>query len=184
MYRGSNPTALKSSEMVTDALFRLMAETAYSEITVKEICYESKVSRQTVYNLFTSKDDIIHAYLHECVERVFDRTLKTDELSLELMLTVSMKVLKQNEERMRLIIDSGLEEFIRTEIYDGIAAIADIFFKGKSSETEDYKIAFLSGGFSSAILTWFKKGNTSDISILKDFLRMSFPPDIYQYFDN
>lgn len=183
MYKGSNPTALKSGEQITDALFRLMAEHPYSEITVKEICYESKLSRQTVYNLFTSKDDIIHAYLHDCVQSVFDHTLSRPDLSLDIMLSTCMSVLKQNEDRMQLIIESGLEEFIRNEIFTGISSFADILLDEEPSDTYDYKISFLGGSFSAVLLTWFKK-RSSNITELKSFLEMAFPSDIYKYFES
>lgn len=69
MYTGANPTALKSRQWIMKALIHLMMQKDYASISVKEICKQADLSRQTFYNLFSSKDDILHEYLREQVAK-------------------------------------------------------------------------------------------------------------------
>lgn len=62
MYNGNNPTALNSRDWLVQALLSLMNSMPYSKITVKNICTKADLSRQTFYNFFETKDDIIRFY--------------------------------------------------------------------------------------------------------------------------
>lgn len=66
MYEGNNPTALNSREWLVDALLTLMETKPYSKITVKDICHKADLSRQTFYNCFDAKDDIILFCIKRC----------------------------------------------------------------------------------------------------------------------
>lgn len=59
MYTGTNKTAVTSQNMIADALLNLMQQKDFRKITVKEIADTAKLSRQTFYSLFDSKEDVI-----------------------------------------------------------------------------------------------------------------------------
>lgn len=59
MYTGTNPSALRSREWLTNAFMSLLASKKYEEITIKEICREADLSRQTFYQSFDSKDEVV-----------------------------------------------------------------------------------------------------------------------------
>lgn len=59
MYSGNNPIAIRSQECLSDALLDLMKENDYSKISIKDICGAAGLSRQTFYQFFNSKDDVI-----------------------------------------------------------------------------------------------------------------------------
>ena len=60
MYRGSNPTALQSQQWLTESLIALMEEKPFAQISVQELCRRADLSRQTFYNFFSSKEEILH----------------------------------------------------------------------------------------------------------------------------
>ena len=64
MYKETNKTALKSQKRILEALFELMEQEEYNNITVKNICKKADISRQTFYYLFESKDEIVIYYLN------------------------------------------------------------------------------------------------------------------------
>ena len=67
MFRGGNKSALLSQRMITDAMLRLLADTPFSELTISALCKEAKVSRQTFYALFGTKEAVItHALSTDC----------------------------------------------------------------------------------------------------------------------
>ena len=59
MYSGNNPSALRSMEWLRQALLQLLDEKKYSQLTIKEICRRADLSRQTFYQIFDSKDEIM-----------------------------------------------------------------------------------------------------------------------------
>ena len=65
MYCGKNKTALASQQQISDALLELMRAKPFSAISVSELCKRSRVSRQTFYSLFRSKENVVLFTLQE-----------------------------------------------------------------------------------------------------------------------
>ena len=59
MYHGTNPSALKSREWLCNALLSLLESKKYEEITIKEICRKADLSRQTFYQIYKSKEEVM-----------------------------------------------------------------------------------------------------------------------------
>ena len=49
----------KTREKITDALFSLLENNSYEEITIREIAYEADLTRNTVYRHFNNKDEML-----------------------------------------------------------------------------------------------------------------------------
>ena len=60
----SETTEWDSRNRIQFTLLSLMEEYPYSRITVSQLCQAAKVSRQTYYRLFDTKDDILILHLH------------------------------------------------------------------------------------------------------------------------
>ena len=59
MYIGNNPSALRSQQELSQAFLLLMRQYTFQEVTITMICQEARLSRQTFYQMFTSKEDTI-----------------------------------------------------------------------------------------------------------------------------
>lgn len=59
---------LDSRNRIRFSLVSLMEQYPYSEIVVSAICQKAKVSRQTYYRLFSSKDDVLTLHLNEVMK--------------------------------------------------------------------------------------------------------------------
>ena len=59
---------LDSRNRIRFSLVSLMEQYPYSEIVISAICQKAKVSRQTYYRLFSSKDDILTLHLNEVMK--------------------------------------------------------------------------------------------------------------------
>lgn len=55
----TNPVALRSQQMISDALLRLMKQQPFSSITITQICKEADIGRKTFYRGFETKEDIL-----------------------------------------------------------------------------------------------------------------------------
>jgi len=51
-FKQKNKTAVRSQNMIADALFSLMKRKPFHQITVTEICAEAAVGRKTFYRNF------------------------------------------------------------------------------------------------------------------------------------
>lgn len=58
----------QSRKMIENALFSLLEEKEYSEITVSEIVKKADVARRTFYRLYDKKESVIMAYFHSLCE--------------------------------------------------------------------------------------------------------------------
>lgn len=58
-YRHTGKSALRSQNMIADALFELMKRKDFQKITVTEICKEAAVGRKTFYRNFELREDVI-----------------------------------------------------------------------------------------------------------------------------
>ena len=65
MYNGTNPSALRSREWLCNALLEMLKSQRFTEITIKDICREADLSRQTFYQIFESKEEIIAYHFEE-----------------------------------------------------------------------------------------------------------------------
>ena len=183
MYDGNNPTALKSKQWITDALLSMMEEKSYTGISVKDICTRADLSRQTFYNLFESKDDVLHAYLREEVAKAYENMAQAGEnasLSLEDMVEPFVKVLEDNRQVLTLMINQGLENIIDEEISDAVSLFARHFAKDSSASELAYSAAFLSGGLAKIMLFRFKQEKPLELGEFKRLLKEIFVGNIYR----
>ena len=52
----------QSRRMIEEALFLIMEEKPYAQITVSEIAKTADVSRRTFYRMYHEKDEVLHCY--------------------------------------------------------------------------------------------------------------------------
>ena len=68
MYQGTNPSAIRSREEIIRAFFSLLQNNSLEEISIKQIMGATDLSRQTFYQIFNSKDEILEYYLDTVFE--------------------------------------------------------------------------------------------------------------------
>ena len=72
---------LDSRNRIRFSLVSLMEQYPYSEIVVSAICQKAKVSRQTYYRLFDSKDDVLTLHLNEVMKEYLLPRILLDNIS-------------------------------------------------------------------------------------------------------
>ena len=156
MYRGSNPTALQSQQWLTDSLIALMEEKPFAQISVQELCRRADLSRQTFYNFFSSKEEILHRYLQQQCEQQFARYRNNDTLTVEQIVTVFSTILAQNERLLRCMLRSGLDGILADEVAHSVALFAGHFVSPCDPPGWlPYSEALLSGALAQLIVFWF-----------------------------
>ena len=170
MYMGNNPTALHSREWLVDALLSLMEEQNYSKITVKDICNKADLSRQTFYNFFECKDDIIRFCIHQCYAEMMKGLAEKIPVKLEDVTRKLTGTLYSNQRLMRLIVLHGLDYLLELELVSVIQVFADQMSPSPEGELDSYATAFLSGAIAHMILYWFKAEKPASQEQLSELL--------------
>lgn len=159
MYEGTNPTALQSQQWITQALLTMMKERPYAAISVKDLCSRADLSRQTFYNLYASKEDILRAYLRAEVAKVYSAMQDAEHPELGDMAKAFMQVLSANRDALGIMIDQGLSPVITDEIAAAVTLFADRFVDRTKKDDDEmiYASAFLSGGLAHTLLQWIRE---------------------------
>lgn len=110
MYRGNNTIALKSMEKYKEALLSLMEEKPYSKISVKDICAQANISRQTFYHCFDDKDDVLRYYIRRFLrDGVFHKLKKKEKWDVQSLAKVYITYFENSRPVYRFLIRSGVE---------------------------------------------------------------------------
>ncbi|MBP3488747.1 MAG: TetR/AcrR family transcriptional regulator [Roseburia sp.] len=185
MYTGNNPTALQSRQWFLDSLIALMQEMPYQDITIRMICKRADLSRQTFYNLFENKEEILHCCLRQLYLEEFDKLSKKNHISLYDTIESFSAVLEHNRTLLALMIDNHLESVITVEISNCVTLFANRFsIQGPADNTMPYGVAFLSGALAQTLVFWFKQETPLPFTELSDLLMKILAGKYYQDFSD
>lgn len=158
MYHGSNTTALKSQQWIADALISLMEEKPYQQITIMDICKKADLSRQTFYNIFDQKEDVLRFCLQSEYGREFQAVEDHAVITMHEIVTAFASVLQKNENLLSLMMKNGLDGIISDEIAKCVSLFADRFVKNPAKISElPYSKAILSGALAHLLVYWFRQ---------------------------
>lgn len=157
MYTGDNPVALQSQEWLVDALFELMKTTPYDRITVRDLCRKADLSRQTFYNCFDEKDDVVRLILRNWYYQMREEIFEKEEVDpLKITLTFAT-IFQRYHQPMKVLLDQHLNSIIAEEIG---AFMSDLQPRVTSSygtpHLDTYGVAFLNGAITALLLHWFQ----------------------------
>ena len=85
MYEGNNPTALQSKQMIINAMFELLKEESYQNISIKKLADRAKLSRQTFYANFANREEVIRSELDRIFVDYKQAIDKSDNSSTQLI---------------------------------------------------------------------------------------------------
>ena len=173
MNESDNPSAIRSKKQITDALLRLMEDHPYEEITVKQIVLETDLVRKTFYRNFSSKDDVLNAYIYARVCEYCDALLDRED-----PLTVVFEFCEKNRRLLELLNKHHLMHILLLRLNEIIPALnenTDLSrnpFKKLIGDLEpDYLIAFNIGAIWNVIFKWVERGMSDPVEEVRDLLR-------------
>lgn len=138
---------------ITDALFELMKEKAYQDITTTEIIERAGVVKMSFYRNFKSKEDVIRKWI-ETVTEIFlqqSNISLTDDTSGEFFLKLFTHLYGYRE-RTTLLYEAELTHLLRTEFEKR-------FLAHRYSKYNTYEIYFIAGGVFNVYYYWLAGGH-------------------------
>lgn len=185
MYKGTSSKAIQSQEWLTEALIRLMEKMPYEKILIRDICREADLSRQTFYNLFESREEILHFYLRRTCQEQFRRLSGREVLSIDDVVNSFVLVLEQCRPGLNAMLRNNLTGIIFEEVSNGVALFSGRFVRQNRQDAMfSYSKAMLSGALTSLLLFWLQQEEAVPAEqltqLLHDFLNgkiYRFPPE-------
>ena len=168
MYSGTNPKALNSQRLLADALVSLIKEKDYYQISVFDICQSASLSRQTFYNFFNSKEEILYFFFKE-------QFSDNDKQNLSDTLEYYSDVLRRNKILMQKMFEFSLEGIATGEISKSLFRISDNFFEGTDQpHLYLYKRTLFSGAVAHLLIEWFRTNMAAPLSELTLLIENTF----------
>ena len=99
----------KTRRDIHDALITLMRKTPYSRIRVSQIAEMADISRSTFYLHYETKDDLLLSVMDEVIDQYFKAVDDGASEKGPGPSLVLFSLWKQNLEKMKLILDAGME---------------------------------------------------------------------------
>ncbi len=142
----------ESKKMIADALMQLLKTDSLEEITISQIAAEAKIGRNTFYNHFQKKEEILQYVMEQLLVDARNTFIREDNPSLKDFLHWRFSLLKNNP---RFLIFQK-EQDIRLMLWQFRESNAPDF---KLIEyTDEYTREFFMGGLDYVTSSWIKNG--------------------------
>lgn len=172
MKQSQNPSAVRSKQQIIEALLKLMEKYPYSEISVKQIVMETDLARKTFYRNFSSKDDVLDAYINQEIYEYTRALMKEPE-----PLSVIFAFCEKNRKLLSILHKNNMLYLLLLRLNEVIPQISETTdmknnpFRLMMGELEpDYLIAFNVGAIWNVIFKWVERGMDESLEDVKAVL--------------
>ena len=175
MYSGKNPSALRSQQWLADSLVDLMKVKEFQHISVKEICQKADLTRQTFYQIFSSKEDVIRYVLAKDCADFKDTLSQNGQVSMEDLVSGFFCFFRKREDMVQMLIRHRLDHLLTAQFSLALPEIMDICTERKEVFLSNpYLKSFIIGGLLNMILEWIKSGDGTDAEELAGLFMEQF----------
>lgn len=148
-----NPAAIRSQQLISDALIRLMRQKHFSGITVTEVCKEADIGRKTFYRNFEMKEDVIDFQLDALYEMYFTEISSKE---LKYCLHYHFSFLKRNMEYLTLLYRNDLLPVLTAKFSRLLPQMMPVW--SEDPVEQKYRSAFIVAGIEAILFIWAESG--------------------------
>ncbi|RGY98383.1 TetR/AcrR family transcriptional regulator [Clostridium sp. AM58-1XD] len=164
MYRGSNPSALRSRDEIVKAFLSLLSHTSLEQISIKMIMDSTGLSRQTFYQIFDSKEEVLEFYLDTIFEKFIEHYSQQTIGSLCDAAKLFFAFFGEYKEILGLIIQNGKSCVLQRKCREYLQR--DSYFhyarnKAESQEEQKYAATFVISGMVAMLEQWLREEQPS-----------------------
>ncbi len=154
MYQGKSAVAARSQRWIANALVELMEDMPFRQITVKDICEKSGLSRQTFYNLFDSKEQVLRFRLHTNYMKLY-RHFTSETLTMDAIVAACVQALENEKDFLKLLAKNEMEGLFTEEVSRNLEQLYRMYI-GRTDDpiVISYGVVFISGALSRAVFHW------------------------------
>lgn len=139
------------------ALRKLMAQKAFADIGIAELCAVAGVSRMTYYRSYTCKEEILLQHLDELFARYYAQLQSREVLTFyELSRSFFHSIHGEEDAFFEAVIQAGLASLLMDRFYEYLERIFALL---PLRETPNrYLRSFVAGGLYKIMIDWLKSG--------------------------
>ena len=157
MYCGKNKTACATRRQTAQAFLILLQEEPYARISITQLCQAAGISRQTFYNLFQSKENVLVYTLEEDCCYTHPESQTDDEEMLTDLADGFSHYIISHADVIRTLVENDMTHIIRSMLYEGFMeneCMADRFGRAYW----DYAANFTAGGLTGIAESYVRDG--------------------------
>lgn len=169
MYKGFNPTALQSQEWIRSSFLELLKSKPKHTITIKEICANAGLARQTFYQLFDSKEEILEYHLDLLFREYIYEIELAPQINMRQIAFQYFEFFKRNQETLSLMIDNDVATLVSKKFREYLITMKQLTKQTSEKPMADYALAFITGAIVEISIFWYKDNmrlSSEDLSIL------------------
>jgi len=167
MYSGSNPSALRSRREIVQAFLNLLSKYSLEEITIKQIMDMTGLSRQTFYQIFRDKEEILEHYLDTLFEDFITHTEQHEIKNLCDAAKIFFAFFQKYKQVFGLIIQNGkscvMQRKCREYLQENRYIHCDL--QGvQTKQEQEYATTFIISGMVAILEQWVRSPEPVSIS--------------------
>ena len=169
MYKGTNPSAIRSQKMISNSLIALMQKRPFEQISITKIMETSELARQTFYQVFDSKDEVLEyyldglliEYLNRCKIETVNNLCDAAKLFFQFFHENEsfVELLAQNEKNC--ILQKKCDEYLQDEHF---LKFTESGIKNPLEKT--FASSFITSGLVGMLINWIQNGKKMSIDEL------------------
>ena len=157
MYKGNNPTALQSQEMIIKGMLSIMETKSFESITIKSICEHSLVSRQTFYSLFNSKEEVLELHFDKMFDLFIERFTKKKINTISDICFEFVTYIERDKDFIKLLVNNNLTHIMTLKFEQYLIEIGNTLNVDRKYMYE-YAMAFMSGALVEIVARYIRNG--------------------------
>lgn len=165
MYKGTNPAALRSQQAITTSFVELSNNLPFNDISIKLIMAQSGLARQTFYQIFSSKEEIVELYLETIFAKYIKKFAYHELESLCDIAKIYFSFFEQHKDFIVFLIRNGKSTILQKKCREFLESNQYLQFspQGLNSDTEKgCTTAFIISGIVGLLEYWFNDKTGSD----------------------
>lgn len=166
MYTGTNPSALRSRQWIHDALLQLLQQRKYDQITVKDICKKADLSRQTFYQIFDSREEVMEYHFSLLFQEYVDKCEAFQNITRYDVTYRFFEGFYCHREFVQILIDNNMIYLLELQFEKYLQQIVPFREFSQRGEHADYVTAFMAGALTRMLVHWFRQDCDRSISEL------------------
>ena len=147
-----NKKDLMVSDCIIESFINLLKKQNFNDVSITEICSNAKVSRNSFYRNFNSKEDILKKYIDNITDKfVSSQTFKYSNERFNDYIVMLFEHLTKQKNFALLLYKNQLLYLVKDE-FD------KYFIKDSKSKSEKYNRMYIAGGMFNIFEFWLTSG--------------------------
>ncbi|MEJ6399774.1 TetR/AcrR family transcriptional regulator [Nicoliella lavandulae] len=160
---------LATKRKIVAGMIKLMDRMDYKDITVKEICQETKISRMTYYRNFHDKNELLMYHFDGLFTEFIQQVSSSHDRTFFNIATIFFNLIKQDQHVMELLIQNDLTMVLRERLRYYIGGLIDQHVLEVRANSSKLLVSLISGGLTEILITWTNDGMKEPVESLVIF---------------